>query len=452
MPGWVMEILIIFALILINGVLAMAEIAIVSARQNRLQQRANQGDERSAAALKLAQDPTGFLSTVQIGITLVGVLTSVFGGARIANHISLFLAQFFGNSLPGLVPYSDAIGLGFVVLLITYFTLVLGELAPKRVGLGYPERIARSVAIPMQFMARVMAPIVSILRGSTSLVLKIFGFKPSTEPQVTDEDVKALLQLGAQEGVFEASEEDMVAGIFRLSDLRVGSLMTPRSEITWIDIEDPMEVNQQKIATSLHARFPVGRGSLDEWIGIVQTKDLLSQMLSGQPLDLLANLIEPLVVPENILALKVLELFKEGGVHTALVVDEFGTLQGLVTIFDILEAIVGDIPVRGEPVDALAIQREDGSWLLDGRLSIEDFKEIFKLETLPDESRGYYQTLAGFVITMIGRIPKAADHFDYKALRFEVIDMDGFRIDKVIVQPSSSPVSRHPLGDSEQTS
>lgn len=446
MTGWIIELLIIFALILVNGLLAMSEIAIVSARQNRLQQRANQGDDRAAAALKLAQDPTSFLSTVQIGITLVGVLTSVFGGARIANHISLYLAQFFADTLPALVPYSDALSLGFVVLLITYFTLVLGELAPKRIGLGSSEKIARAVAIPMQLAAKIMAPVVSILRLSTNLVLRIVRFKPSAEPLVTDDDVKALLEQGAQEGVFEESEGDMVAGIFRLSDVRVGSIMTPRSQITWIDIEDPLEVNQLKIATSIHARFPVGRGSLDEWIGLVQSKDLLSQMLSNQTLNFTDNLIQPLVVPEGLPALRVLEMFKDSGIHTALVIDEFATLQGLVTIFDILEAIVGDIPVRGEPVDEMAIQREDGSWLLDGRLAIAEFKQIFHLGELPDEAKGYYQTLAGFIITVMGRIPRAADHFEYGSLRFEVIDMDGFRIDKVMVQPAkllaNDPVQR----------
>jgi putative hemolysin len=428
MPTWIAEIVVIFLLIILNGLLSMSEIAIVSARQNRLEQRANQGDDHARLALKLARDPNSFLSTVQIGITLVGVLTSVFGGARIAGHLAVYLDQ-----IPHLAPYSKSISLGLIVLLITYFTLVLGELAPKRLALDKPEDIASSVAIPMHRFSRLAAPLVRFLSISTDLILRLVHARPSDEPPVTDDDVKALLGEGAKAGVFEESEEDMVAGIFRLSDLRIGRLMTPRSEIAWIDLEDLVEVNQQKIASNVYARFPVARGSLDDWIGIIQTKNLLSQLLNHQPLDLMSDVTIPLVVPESMLALKVLEKFKETGIHIALVIDEFGTLQGLVTIFDIVEAIVGNIPVIGEPADNVIVQREDGSWLVDGKISIDEFKDIFKTDHLPDEERGYYQTLAGFIITYLGRIPKAADHFEYEGIYFEIIDMDGFRIDKVLV-------------------
>ncbi|MCU0489500.1 MAG: hemolysin family protein [Anaerolineales bacterium] len=430
MSAWWIEILVIFLLILVNGLLSMSEIAIVSARQNRLQQRALQGDEKAGMALKLAQDPTSFLSTVQVGITLVGVLTSVFGGARISDNLAGWISKS-----PFLAPYSEALAVSFVVLLITYFTLVLGELAPKRLALNSPEAIARAMASPLRAISRLTYPAVRFLGFSTNLVLRLIGARPSDEPLVTDDDVRALLEQGAQAGIFEEAEEDMVAGIFRLSDLRVGKLMTPRSEIAWIDIEDSLQFNQEKIANAIYARFPVARGSLDDWIGIVQSKDLLRQLLSGQPLDLMGQMIQPLVVPESMLALKVLEQFKESGVHIALVLDEFGTLQGLVTIFDILEAIVGDIPSQGEPVDQLAVQREDGTWLMDGRLSIDDFKAMFELPELPDESRGYYQTLAGFIITFLGKIPKATDQFEWGGLSFEILDMDGFRIDKVLVNP-----------------
>ena len=430
MPGPLLEILIIFLLILVNGLLAMSEIAIVSARQNRLKARAQEGDEKAEIAVKLAQNPTSFLSTVQIGITLVGVLTSVFGGARIAGDLAVYIAK-----VPVLAPYSEAIALAIVVLVITYFTLVLGELAPKRLALYRPEAIARSVAKPMQTLSRLTSPLVRLLSVSTSLVLRVLGAKPSDEPPVTDEDVKALLQQGAQAGVFEEAEEDMVAGIFRLSDLRVGSLMTPRTDITWIDLEDPLEVNKEKITRRIYSRLPVAHGSLDEWIGIVQVKDLFSQLLNGESLDFMSNLIQPLVVPESTLALKVLGMFKESGVHMALVLDEFGTLQGIVTIFDLLEAIVGDIPEQDETEEDMAVQREDGSWLLDGRLPVDEFKEIFGIDDLPEQGRGYYQTLAGFIITYLGRIPKSADKFDWNHLNFEIVDMDGFRIDKVLVVP-----------------
>jgi putative hemolysin len=436
MPIWVLEILIILLLILLNGLLSMAEIAIVSARQNRLEQRANQGDDRARMALTLARDPNSFLSTVQIGITLIGVLTSVFGGARIAGHLAGYIDQ-----IPLLAPYSDAISLGLIVVIITYFTLVLGELAPKRLALNKPEELASSVAIPMYRFSRLAAPLVSFLSLSTNLILRLVRARPSTDPPVTDEDVKALLEVGARAGVFEESEEDMVAGIFRLSDLRVGRLMTPRSEIAWIDLEDPLEENQQKISSAAYARFPVARGSLDDWIGIIQTKTLLAQLLNHQPLDLVANITTPLVVPESMLALKVLEKFKETGIHIALVIDEFGTLQGLVTIFDIVEAIVGEIPAIGDAAENLVIQREDGSWLVDGKISIDEFKAIFKMNHLPDEERGLYQTLAGFIITYLGRIPKASDHFEWEGVHFEVIDMDGFRIDKVLIIPKQPAAS-----------
>jgi putative hemolysin len=431
MPTGLFEILVIFALILVNGLFSMAEIAVVSARQNRLQQRALQGDDKAQLALKLAQDPARFLSTVQIGITLIGVLTSVFGGARIANNLETYLAR-----LPVLAPYSAAISVALVALLITYFTLVLGELAPKRLALYRPEAIARSVAEPMQVLSRLAAPFVRLLSLSTALVLRLVGARPSEEPLVTDGDVQALLQQGAQVGIFEPAEEEMVAGIFRLSDRRVGSLMTPRADIVWLNLDDPLEVNQRKIGERVYARFPVAHGSLDDWIGIIQAKDLLSQLLKNQPLDLIANMVQPLVVPESMLALKVLEMFKQSGIHMAVVIDEFGALQGILTIFDLLEAIVGDIPEQGEPLDELAVRREDGTWLLDGRLPVDDFKEIFQIEQLPDENRGYYQTMAGFALAQLGRIPKAADHFTWKDMDFEIVDMDGFRIDKVIVRQS----------------
>lgn len=426
--SWVFEIVVIFTLIMVNGLLSMSEIALVSVRQNRLQQRAMVGDKNAETALKLAQNPTVFLSTVQIGITLVGVLTSVFGGARIAGNIGAFL-----NNYPLLAPYSGVLSLFIVVLLITYFTLVLGELVPKRLGLNRPEKVASSVAFPMQTLSRITAPLVRFLSFSTEMVLRLLRVRPSDEPAVTDDDVKALLQQGAEAGIFEEAEEDMVSGIFRLSDLRAGALMTPRSQIVWLDLEDSLEVNQNKIVESVYSRFPVARGGLDDWIGIVQSKMLLSQVLNGQTLDIMSNLTKPLVIPESMLALRVLELFKQTGVHTAFVIDEFGTLQGMITIFDILEAIVGEIPVEGEPLENLAIQRDDGSWLIDGTLSIDQFKEIFDVDELPDEERGYYQTLAGFIITFLGRIPAAGDRFEWLGLLFEIVDMDGFRIDKIIV-------------------
>lgn len=428
MSNWVFELIIIFMLILLNGVLSMAEIALVSARQNRLQQKASEGDEKSRVALSLAQNPSTFLSTVQVGITLIGVLTSAFGGARIARNL-----QAYFESFPVLAPYSEAISLTIVVVMITYFTLVLGELAPKRLGLNRPETIARSLALPMQSFSRLVAPVVKLLSASTEFVLRLFRVRPSSEPEVTDDDVRALLQQGAKSGVFEAAEEDMVSGIFRLSDIRAGALMTPRSQIVWLDLEDPPQIIKQKIIDSAYSRFPVARGGLDDWLGIVLARTLLSQILSSQSLDLTTSLTKPLVIPESMPALRVLEIFKQSGTHVAFVIDEFGVLQGLVTIFDILEAIVGDIPDAGEATELLAVSREDGSWLLDGTISIDQFKEIFQISRLPSEKRGLYQTLAGFILTYLGRIPSSGDRFEWSEMSFEIVDMDGFRIDKVIV-------------------
>jgi len=425
-----LDIIIILALILLNGVLAMAEIAVVSARKARLQELANQGDQKARRALELARHPADFLSTVQIGITLVGILAGALGGATIAEHISASLERF-----PLLAPYSEAIGVAIVVVLITFFSLVLGELAPKRIALGNPERIASAMASPMQRLSRLTLPLVRLLSWSTDLMLRILRQKPVTELPVTEEEIKVLIDQGTQAGVFAEVEQDMVEAIFRLGDRRVGSLMTPRPEIIWLDLADPPEETRRKIIESGHARLPVAHGGLDNVVGVVQAKDLLEQALSGQPLDLRAVLDQPLILPESMPALKVLELFRQSRIHAALVIDEFGGLQGLVTIFDILESIVGDIPEEGELVEPEVVQREDGSWLVDGRFPVDEFKELFRLKWLPEEERGYYQTLGGFVMSYLGRIPSASDHFEWSGLHFEVVDMDGYRVDKVLVLP-----------------
>jgi putative hemolysin len=423
-----LEILILLALILINGLLAMSEIAVVSARKARLQQLSNQGDAKARAALDLANHPADFLSTVQIGITLVGILAGAFGGATIAENIAARL-----ESIPRLAPYSEAIGVFLVVLVITYFSLVLGELVPKRLGLSNAERIAASAAAPMRTLSRLTSPLVLVLGWSTELVLKIFGYKPAAEAAISEEEIKVLIDQGRRAGVFAEAEQDMVEAVFRLGDRSAGTLMTPRTEIVWLDLDDPPDETRRKIIDSDHGRYPVARGSLDNLVGVVQAKDLLERSISGQTLDLQASMLQPLIVPESMPALKVLELFRQSRFHTALVIDEFGGLQGLVTIFDILESIVGDIPDEGELVEPEIVQREDGSWLVDGRLPVDEFKELFRLSGLPDESRGHYQTLGGFVMSYLGRIPTAADSFDWSGLHFEVMDMDGYRVDKVLI-------------------
>jgi putative hemolysin len=428
----ILEIILLVVLILLNGVLAMAEIAIVSARKVRLQRRAEQGDLGAGVALELAREPADFLSTVQIGITLVGVLAGAFGGSTLATRV----APLF-ELIPSLAPYSHAISLVLVVLIITYFSLVLGELAPKRLALNDAERIAAFIAPSMDFMAHIAAPLVRLLSYSSDVVLAVFGVKKSSEPPITEDEVKVLIELGTQAGVFEEAEQDMVSGVFRLADRHVGTLMTPRTEIAWLDLEDPPEEIRRKIKESVHSRLPVAEGDLDHILGVVQAKGLLSRCMAGEPIDLRKSLIPPQFVPESTPALKVLEMFRNSRVHIAIVIDEYGGLQGLVTIIDILEAIVGDIPITGERDGLEAVQRKDGSWLLDGMLPVDEFRDIFRLNELPGEGKSHYETMSGFVMTYLGRIPSEGDAFDWAGMHFEVLDMDGFRVDKILVVPAS---------------
>jgi len=424
-----LQILIILLLILANGILAMSEIAVISARKARLEERASRGDAQARAALELANAPNEFLSAIQIGITLVGILAGAFGGATIADGLAAGLQR-----IPLIAPYRQAIAVGVVVMCITFLSLVFGELTPKRLALSDPERIASAMALPMQWFARVASPVVRLLTISTDLVLRVLGVRPSTEPPVTEEEIQVLIEQGTRAGVFEEAEQDMVEGVLRLGDRQISTMMTPRTEVVWFDVDDPPDVVRRKIAESAHSRFPVAHSSLDNILGIVQTKDLLMHSLTGQPLDLRTLAQRPLFVPETKPVLDVIELFRETRNHIALVIDEYGSLLGMVTINDILEGIVGDMPAVGEPAQPSAIQREDGSWLLDGLMPVDEFEDLLQVE-LPEESRGFYQTLGGFVMAQLGRIPSAADHFEWKQLRFEVVDMDGHRVDKVLVAP-----------------
>ena len=431
MPSVSFEVLVIVLLIIINGIFAMSEIAVVSARKTRLQQRAEEGNPKARAALELANNPNQFLATIQIGITLIGILAGAFGGATIARQLDAMLSD-----IPWLAPYSHPLSLGLVVLAITYLSLVVGELVPKRLALNSPERVATAIATPMQLLSRVAYPAVHLLGLSTEVLLRALGMKPSTEPPVTEEEIRALLEQGTQAGMFEAAEQEMVERVFRLGDRRVSAVMTPRTEIAWLDRRAPAEATRHIITTSVHSRFLVADGSLDNILGVVHAKDLLAHILSGQTLDLAATLQQPLYVPESMRALKTLELFKQSATHIALVIDEYGGIQGLVTPSDILEAIVGDLPEAGEQLEPLAVQREDGSWLLDGMLPVDEFKDLFDLDDLPGEDQGIYQTLAGFVIMQLGRIPVVADYFEWDGLKIEVVDMDGNRVDKVLVTPT----------------
>lgn len=424
------EIFIILVLIIANGVFAMSEMAVVSARKVRLQQLANQGDVKARAALKLAESPNQFFSTTQIGITLIGILTGAFGGATIAEKVAVYI-----KLIPFLVPYSQPVSFGIVVLIITYLSLIVGELVPKRLALNNPEGIASFVAIPMRALAALASPVVYLLSASTDMVLRVLGITPSTEPQVTEEEIKILIEQGTEAGTFEEAEQDMVERVFRLGDRPVSSFMTPRPDIVWLDLEDSEEENREKMADSAYSRYPVCQEGLDNVLGVIPVTDLLTRSFRGEPLDLTIGLRQPVFVPESTRGLKVLELFKQTITHMALVVDEYGVIQGLVTLNDIMSEIVGDVPSADGEEDPQAVQREDGSWLLDGMLPVEDFLKLFDQEEWEPEERGSYQTLGGFVITHLGRIPAAADHFEWQGMRIEVMDMDGNRVDKVLAVP-----------------
>jgi putative hemolysin len=422
------EILFIVLLLVGNGVFAMSELAIVSARKVRLRQMCESGDSRACAALDLAISPDRFLSTIQIGITLVGILAGAFGGATIAEQLGQQISR-----VPSLAPYGEAIGVGIVVLGITYFSLIIGELVPKRFALNHPEQIAKLVARPMKLLSRIMSPIVSLLSVSTSAVLTLLRMKQPTEPPVTEDEIRILIEQGTQAGVFEEAEQEMVQQVFKLADRRVVSLMTPRLDIVWLDVTASREELRKTIAESHFSRFPVCRDSLDEILGVVKAKDMLALCLGDEDMNLTSVMKSPLFVPESRSALEVLEVFKSSATHLALIVNEYGSIEGLVTTNDILEAIVGDIAPANPQFESYATQREDGSWLLDGALPIDEFKEIFDVRLLPSEERADYQTLAGFILFYLGRVPQAADHFQWNGLRFEIMDMDGKRIDKVLV-------------------
>ncbi len=423
------EILIILLLILGNGVLAMSEAAIISARKARLERLSDEGHAGAKAALELAKAPTRFLSTTQIGITLVGILAGAFGGATVAEKLAETL-----DEIEPLAPYSDGVALVLVVLTITFLSLILGELVPKRLALNNPERIASLVAGPMNVLSKITAPVVTSIGFTTDITLRLLGVKPSIEPPVTEDEIRILIEHGTQAGVFDEAEQDMVDSILSLDQTRVKELMTPRTKVIWLDVDDSIEANLKKIAGSGFSYYPVYQDSPDNVVGIASVKDMWAKTIKGEILDLKECLRKPTFVPETVFALKMLDIFQESGEHVALVLSEFGGVEGLVTLIDIMEAIVGDLPSLSEIAEAQPFQRADGSWLLDGLLSIDEVKEMFDLEAdLQGEENNTFSTLGGFLVMNLERIPKAGDYLESAGLRFEVMDMDGNRVDKVLV-------------------
>lgn len=446
MSNLVLELFVILLLLVANGMFAMSEIAIVSARKARLQELAEGGHRGARAALELAGDPNQFLATIQVGITLIGVFAGAFGGATIADGIGKRL-----GAVPALAPYSDAIGVGVVVLGITYFSLIIGELVPKRLALGNAERVASRVAAPMRLLCTLSSPIVRLLSFSTDLAIRLLGIKQSEAPPVTQEELKVLIEQGTETGVFEEAEQEMIEGVLRLDERQVGAFMTPRTHIVWVDLKDSEEGMRRKIGESRYSRFPVGTDNLDNVLGILRAKDLLTQCLAGHPINLKSLLRPALFIPETISALKALELLRERGVHLALVTDEYGGIQGMITHHDVLEGIVGSIPSAGAPAEPRAVQRDDGSWLIDGLMDIDELKEIFDLKKLPGEEHGSYHTVGGFIMSQTSSIPAVGQHFEWGNLRFEVVDIDGRRVDKVLVTPlqRDAPGLTDGLGEGE---
>jgi putative hemolysin len=438
------NVFIILLLILLNGFFAMSELAVVSARRGRLQALAEDGRAGAGTALRLAEDPGRFLSAVQIGISLVGVLAGAFGGATLADPLGEWLAGW-----PGTGRFSEEIAFALVVGAITYVTLIAGELVPKRLALGHAEAIACLVAPVMALVARVGAPLVAVLDASTRLVLRLTGHGSEPTTTVSDEEIRLLLSEATRAGVVAVAEQEMISGVMRLADRPVSGIMTPRPDIAWIDSNDPPEQQFEQLRASSYSRLLVCDGVIDEVIGIVQAKDLLDRALAGEPVDLAAAMREPPAVPESMGALEVLDLLKRSPVHMALVVDEYGSLLGLITTTDVLKVIMGGFMEHGHQPGSHAVQRPDGSWLLDGGMPLDELRERFELRRLvADEG---YHTLAGWLLGELDRLPTEGDRISYEGWCFEVVDMDGYRVDKVLAMPPAEADAQDESGsDSDE--
>ena len=428
MNGIATEVFIIFLLLLANGVFAMAEISVVSSRKGRLKKLADEGSTKAQAALALAQEPTRFLSTVQIGITLVGILAGAYGGANLTDNVAAFVAQW-----TPLAAYGRPIALFLVVSSITFCSLIIGELVPKRVGLNNPERKAMLMAGPMNTLSRLASPIVWVLTKSTNLVLRLLGLGKEADAPPSEEEVAHLIEQGTSAGVFHKAERAMVEGVLRLDERPVTEIMTRRNRVVWLNIADADEINWRKIVASGHSHFPVYEGTRDNVLGLVAVKALWANAAIGLESRLRNHLTPPLFIPETVNAVQLLETFKKSGKHLALVTDEFGGIQGLVTLIDVMEAIVGDLPEPGDRRGPDAVQREDGSWLVDGSMTVEEFRRRFSFRPLPREQEEGYETLGGFVLDRLGHIPRPGEAFAWSGWRFEVMDMDRNRVDKVLL-------------------
>jgi putative hemolysin len=424
-----MSILILFLSMVLNGLFAMAEIALVSSRQARLQQRAEKGERGAEVALELLAEPNRFLSTVQIGITLVGIFSGAFGASQLSAPLAELLSKV--NFLES---FADELAFIILVVIITYFSLVIGELIPKRVAMNNPEAITSSVAIPFKLLSKIAKPVVDILSASSEFGVRLLGIKPGDEPEISEDEIKVLIRQGQKSGIFKDVEKEMVSGVFRLDERNVEAVMTPRLKVIWIDVNESCDEIWEKIVNSTYSQIPVADGDLDSIVGYVQIKDFLGISPNDTEFQLNEFFKEPLYIPENMPALKALDRFQIKGVTFAVVIDEFGGTVGIVTDYDIMKTILGDIPDQGEQRDNMAFQREDGSWLFDGLIVIDELKEYLNITELPGEDSGVYQTLSGFVMSELGKIPQTGAKFTFEDLVFEIVDMDGRRVDRVLVK------------------
>ncbi len=427
-------IVLLLVLILINGALAMTELAVVSARQARLAAAAAAGDATAAAALKLARAPSRFLATVQIGITLVGVLLGAAGQAGLVSPLAEALAEF-----PPLTTHARAIAGTVVVVVITYLSLVLGELVPKRLAMRWPERIAQLMARPMGLLASLSAPLVWLLSASTDLVTRLLGVRPGGEEPVSDDEIRALAEQGVRTGMLKPAESALLGRVFRLDERPVAQLMTPRQAVVWLDLGDEPVTWRATLTDHAYSYYPVGDGTLDQPVGMVKAKDALATPGALTAETLRACLREPLLVPEGMTALALLEQFRREQARQALVLDEHGGVEGLVTLHDIVEVMVGQMPDEAGGDEASVVTRHDGSWLVDGRLAVDELKALLAVDALPGEPR--YHTAAGFVLHVVGTVPPKGAVFEWGAHRFEVVDLDGRRVDQLLVTRLDAPAA-----------
>jgi putative hemolysin len=421
-----LEIILLFSLIVINGVLAMSEVALLTSKRAKLSAMAARGKKSAEVAIRISEDPTQFLSTIQIGITSIGLLSGIVGESIFAKPLAIWLQSV--GVLDGVADVSATV---FVVLIVTFIAITVGELVPKRIGQSNPEQIAAVIATPMLILSKVTKPFVVILTVTTNTLLRLFGIGKHKEATVTEDEIEAILDEGSVAGLIEDQERELVKNVFRLDDRKLGSLMVPRSEIVFVDINDPEAESFNLIAQSVRSRIPVCDGGLDSIIGVLSAKTALSTVARGEKLSLQENLDPPLYVPETLTGMDLLEQFKQSRTHIAFVVDEYGGLEGLVTIQDIFDTLIGEIVTEGEEATD-PVQRDDGSWLFEGDTSIPEIKDCLAIDELPEQDKGRYHTVSGLILLLLGKMPVAGDSVVLADWKLEVVDMDGRRIDKIL--------------------